>query len=149
MKRSAIRIYHCAIVCAIVCGSGCKRGSTCMTGTSSIKADIVSIDAPAHINVGERATITVAVRNNSPYCVKGAKADINNKGFDSLFLTAALEITADMATKDCDCKHDSVIYTLVYFKPLDPGTYRVVSEKDSSISSANPGESVGFSITVE
>ena len=120
-----------------------------MTGTNSVKAKIVSIAAPAHIRIGEQVTITVGVRNNSPSCVKEAKADISNNGFDSLLVTAALNITGDIAAKDCDCKQDTVIYTLVYFKPLDPGTYRIATEKDSSVSSAVPAERLGCFITVD
>ncbi|KAA5536948.1 hypothetical protein F0919_04550 [Taibaiella lutea] len=147
MKASDIRIYFCSAVMLMICVLSCRHKTTCETEEQKIKTNIASISGPAHINVGEQATITIGAVNNAGLCVKGATADISNIGFDTLLVTAALRYTNDDVTEDCNCKTDSVIYTLIYFKPLDSGTYHIVTQIDSNISTAIPEKVAGYSIT--
>jgi hypothetical protein len=143
------RIYYCPAILWIVCFISCKADSACITEVKKAKTNIVSISGPEHINVGEQATITIGAFNNTGLCVKEATADINNIGFDTLLVTAALNYTNDAATEDCDCKTDSIIYTLIYFKPLNAGTYRIVTKIDSTVSSVGPGNAADYTINAE
>lgn len=148
MKVFNIRIYYCMAFIPMVCFISCKSGTTCISEEQKVKTNIVSISGPEHISVGEQAGITIGTLNSVNLCVKEATADINNVGFDTLLVTASLNYTNDAVTKDCYCKTDSIIYTLVYFKPLDTGTYHIVTQIDSNISTAVPGKTVGYTITV-
>jgi uncharacterized membrane-anchored protein len=149
MKASDIRIYSYSAVMLMLCFVSCKQKTTCATEEQKVKTNIASISGPAYIKVGEQATITIGAVNNTGLCVQEATADISNIGFDTLLVTAALKYTNDNVTKDCNCKTDSVIYTLIYFKPLDAGTYHIVTKIDSNISTAIPEKVAGYSITAD
>jgi len=149
MKASGISTCYCLVIILMICFIGCKSETACITEEQKAKTNIVSISAPAHINIGEQATITIGAVNNGNLCVKEATADINNIGFDTLLVTAALNYTKDAITEHCNCKTDSVIYTLVYFKPLNAGTYRIVTQIDSNVSTAMPAEKASYTITAD
>lgn len=129
---------------------GCKSKTACIAEQQIASAQTLSIAGTDHLNVGEQATITVGIRNNLLTCVKEGKATFTNIGFDSLLVTSELVYTNDPVTMECDCKTDSIVYTLIYFKPLDKGTYYFLTQKkDSSVTSLDPSNVLGFTITAD
>lgn len=143
------RTYYYLAVIPVICFISCKSETTCITEEQKAKTNIVSISGPDHVNIGEQATITIGVMNNTSLCVKEATADISNAGYDTLMVTAGLHYTNDAPAEDCNCKTDSIIYTLIYFKPLDAGTYRIITKIDSNVSTSVPEKLVDYSITVD
>lgn len=138
------------LFCILFLLSGCKTKTACIAEQQRVSAKTISVSGPQHLTVGEQATITVGVRNNLLTCVKEGDATFTNIGFDSLLVTSELVYTNDPVTPECDCKTDSIVYTLIYFKPLTEGTYYFLTEKkDSSITSLDPANVLGFTINVD
>lgn len=118
---------------------GCTSKTVCPEDTKTARTEIVSVTAPESMHQGQQATLTIAVRNERSACVKDVNAYFTNIGLDSLLVTAELEYLNDPVPADCDCRRDTVLYTLLYFTPLHEGTYRIVTAIDSSVTNAHPG----------
>jgi hypothetical protein len=130
------------------CLISCTSKTVCPTEAAHIPAEIASLSGPENLKIGEQATITVAVRNSSLLCVKEANATFTNKGLDTLLVSAALSYTNEPVPADCDCKRDSIIYTLLHFTPLNEGNYRIITGKES-VANVQPTDANGFTINVE
>lgn len=146
----SLKSYVCLITGCLLTGilfSGCKQEAICVEEQQQADAKIVSVSGPATLKAGEQATITVGVRNDQSVCVLETKAVFTNIDLDTLRIQATLEYTKN-AKNDCNCKKDSVIYTLLYFTPLNNGTYHIIAAKDSS-ALLEPGDNLGYTIDVE
>lgn len=128
---------------------GCTSKTVCPENVTTVQAEVISIAAPQNMNKGEQATLTIAVRNNLAACVKEANAYFTNIGLDTLLVTAELQYTPDPVPSDCACKRDTVLYTLIYFTPLDEGAYRIVTQRDSSVTNIHPGSKADITINVD
>jgi hypothetical protein len=126
--------------------SGCSRKKECTEELKKVPAKVVSISGPEHVKTGEQVVLTVGVHNVHGWCVKEANAYMENIGLDTLLVTADLTYGIDPVFTGCDCKTDSLIYTLLYFTPLNDGTYRMVTSPDSSATNASPGDILDFTI---
>lgn len=126
---------------------GCRSEAICVATPEKTTARILSISGPAHVRAGEQVTLTVAVSNSSGLCVKEANAYIKNTGLDTLLVTAQLSYLPEQ--RDCDCKRDSIIYTLLYFTPLNSGNYWFITTRDSSATSEQPMDIVDFTIMAD
>lgn len=102
------------------------------------------------MHVGEQVSITVGVANNIPACVKESEAAFTILGHDTLLITSQLSYTDDRSTAGCECRSDTVVYTLLYFTPLDKGTYYFLTEKpDPNVTTSLPGTGKAITITVD
>jgi hypothetical protein len=128
---------------------GCTSKTACPEDVKTVKGKIVSLSGLQNIRTGEQAAITVGVRNVSSLCVKEAFTSFKNVGFDTLLVSAELSYIDGQNLNDCDCKRDSVVYTLLYFTPLNDGTYHFTTEGDSSATNAHAEDRLDFVITVE
>jgi len=133
-----------AIAAAI---GGCRSRSECIAQPEQIPATIVSISGPQQVQTGQQVTLTIGVKNRNRICVKEADAYFYNKALDTLMLSADLFYLPEPG--GCDCKRDSIIYTLLYFTPLNDGTYTIVTAPDSTASTAQPADNVNFRIVSE
>lgn len=131
------------------CLFGCSSKTVCPEDVEHIQAEIAALSGPASLKVGEQATITVAVRNSGLRCVKEATATFTNIGLDTLLVNAELSYNNEPVPSDCECKRDSIIYTLIHFTPLNEGDYLIMSSKDTSISNTVPTDISGFTIYVK
>lgn len=142
--------YYCFLLFACMfLMFGCTSKTVCPEDVKTAKGKIVSLSGLQSIHTGNQAAITVGVRNKSSLCVKEAFASFQNVGLDTLLVSAKLSYIEGQNMSDCDCKRDSVVYTLLYFTPLNGGTYHFTTEGDSSITNAHGTDRLDFVITVE
>lgn len=150
MKSYRINKYNCSLFLVVMLVIfGCRSKTVCPADVKTIKGKIISLSGQQDIRSGEQAAITVGVRNESLLCIKEAQASFENKGLDTLLVTANLRYIDPITSNDCDCKRDSVVYTLLYFMPLNGGTYHFMTEEDSSATNAHQSERLDFVITVD
>jgi len=128
--------------------TGCRSGEECINHVSVTDGNIVSVTGPETMQQHEQITLTVGVENKDLRCVQEAAASFTNIGLDTLLVTAKLSYLEN-PTEDCDCRRDPVIYTLLYFTPLDTGTYTITTKPDSSVTNASPGDRIQFNIEVD
>lgn len=150
MKAYSINKYNCSIFLAVMLLIfGCRAKTVCPENVKTVKGKIVSLSGQQDIRSGEQAAITVGVRNDSLLCIKEAQASFKNQGLDTLLVSAELHYIDGVTTNDCDCKRDSVVYTLLFFTPLNAGTYHFLTEGDSSVTNAHQSDRLDFVITVD
>lgn len=128
---------------------GCTSEKVCPEDVKTVEGKIVSLSGQQSIHAGEQAAITVGVRNKSSLCVKEALASFQNVGLDTLLVSAELSYIGGQNMNDCDCKRDSVVYTLLYFTPLNEGTYHFLTKGDSSVTNAHQSDRLDFVITAD
>jgi hypothetical protein len=117
---------------AIMVFLSCKEKDLCVEATQKNKGTIVSVDGPHQIAIGEQVALTIGVATNKSWCIKGAEGTVFHQGNNNLHIEANLLYTnTPKKQKNCDCNNDSTIYTLIYFTPLDSGTYTFNYENDS------------------
>ncbi|MFA6057315.1 MAG: hypothetical protein WC756_03890 [Taibaiella sp.] len=127
----------------------CASKKVCPEDVNTMEGKIVSLSGVQNIRAGEQAAITVGVRNESSLCVKEALASFQNVGLDTLLVSAELSYIDSQNMNDCDCKRDSIVYTLLYFTPLNGGTYHFVTKGDSSVTNAHQSDRLDFVITAD
>lgn len=150
MKFVQVHIYRFSLVLLLLALlSGCHPKTVCTEELQKIPTEIVAISGEKKVKTGEQVVLTVAVLNVKGFCIKQANAYMENIGLDTLLVTADLSYSKDPISAECECKTDSLIYTLLYFTPLNDGTYRIITKPDSSATNAGPNESLDFTINAE
>ncbi len=129
--------------------SGCHPKTVCTEEFQKIPTKIVAISGQEKVKTGEQVVLTVTVLNVKGFCVKQANAYMENIGLDTLLVTADLSYSKDPVSTECECRTDSLIYTLLYFTPLNDGTYRIITKPDSSVSNAGPNEALDLTINAD
>jgi hypothetical protein len=150
MKAYNINKYNCSILLLVMLLIfSCTSKTVCPEDVKTVKGKIISLSGYQNMRIGEQSAITVGVRNESSLCIKEASASFINQGLDTLLVSAELSYIDGVQSSDCDCKRDSVIYTLLYFTPLNEGTYHFITDGDSSATNAHQSDGLDFVIEVE
>jgi hypothetical protein len=143
------KYYYSSFLAFMLLMFSCTSKKVCPEDVKTVEGKIVTLSGLQDIRTGEQAAITVGVRNESSLCVKEAFASFQNVGLDTLLVSAELSYIEGQNTKDCDCKRDSVVYTLLYFTPLNGGTYHFITKGDSSVTNAHETDRIDFVIEVD
>lgn len=128
---------------------GCKTKTACPEGLIQAKGEIISISGPQNLHIGQKATLSIGVRNNPTFCVQEAEASIINQGLDTFVINASLLHIGTVTSNDCGCKKEDTVYTLIYFTPTTAGNYKFIVGPGST-TSMDPSENIpGFVVSVE
>jgi hypothetical protein len=149
MEATNNKYYFSFLLACMFLMFSCTSKTVCPEDVKTVKGKIISLSGQQEIRQGDQAAITVGVRNESLLCIKEALASFENKGLDTLLVTAELRYIDNVTSNDCDCKRDSVVYTLLYFTPLNGGTYHFMTEGDSTATNAHQSDHLDFVITVD
>lgn len=149
MKAFNKKYHYSLLLGCILLMFSCKSKTVCPEDVKTVKGKIISLSGQQDIRSGEQAAITVGVRNESLLCIKEAQASFKNQGLDTLLVSAELHYIDGVTSSDCDCKRDSVVYTLLFFTPLNDGTYHFITDRDSTATNAHQSDGLDFVIEVE
>lgn len=101
----------------------CVREDGCKEPEQKIAANVLAVDGPDSLKVGQTAALTLTVDARSNYCIKRAEGVIGAANADMVYVGANLIHTGANKNSGCVCYNEDKIYTLVYFTPVSSGTY--------------------------
>lgn len=103
--------------------ASCSKEEVCTETQMTMAGNVVSIEGPAEMNIGETAALTIGIAAQNDYCVQKAEGVIGKVNYNYVQVTGNLIYTGLRNKSSCTCYDQSTLHTLLYFTPTARGDY--------------------------